>query len=824
MDEKVIAQRYRVIEQLGSGSQARVFLAEDLKTKESVALKILSFMATADESLEARFKREFQICKKLAHKNVVEIFDLKTLKDGTLFYSMEYLPYPSLGELLEKHKRLSPKVIAELLLPIADACSHFHEEGIIHRDLKLENIIYVPPKRPVIVDFGLSRAKELTAITETGTLMGTPYYMPPEMIHGKNMDHRADIYALGVIIHLLLTGKPPFPAKDMNELMALVIEGEPSMPSSIVPSLNPAWDEIVRTCLAKAPKQRFQSAAKLKEEIEQIHGSKRAGVSSPSSPKGRQKGRQSGRQSGRQKGRPNERPKGRQKVRQQKRENTVTDSSAAKVISCQDKIAKEPPSPGRSRMTLVLALLPLLLGLAIAMVYRPRGKPGYGFYNLKVHSRPHSLLLRWKSHSPYPSKVELLEDGDWKSYRGGDGRASKEHEVLLHSLESEKSYSFRIAYPGNAHSLQQKEMTESVNLSQLKLDRQGWLSFEFPWIEKAIVQALNHEKKVLRLFEAEKTEKGIWRVKLGRLPRECSLLELVMSPTGGGRDVSHDLFPHLHQALREQATPFFQFDVEAFVQRMNEEESRIYKLKLQEAKKDATWKFTKSWDGDTHKLARGLAVRSFVRENAIEDAWKALCNFGELILSSSIGETEPRHQFYGAYKSGLMISLYAHLRKCKRPFSYGRLPDLGEFSQRVEKRGAAEIEKVFYRRPSSPSVLPLGPPMIDFDSKARTSIETSLSIDVPAEFQWSELAIDLEDFRKFYIVVVVNDSLELLLHSEPYYEAEKGERRIIYRPIPQNLLLKGRNEIELRACHVIEGITKQKTRIHEMVFRAKRKD
>jgi hypothetical protein len=271
----IIGGRYQVKYMVGEGGMSSVYLAYDQRLHRDVAIKIMrinAFPLEARERLIKRSEREIQILSNLEHPNLISILD-SGVENEVPYYVMEYKPDGTLRDLLARKKVLSNKEIGEILLPILDALDYIHRNGIIHRDIKPSTILFDNMGNPMLSDFGVSKIlnkQEITNLTGTGIGIGTPEYMSPEQSQGKDVDARTDIYALGVVLYEMITGRKPFIADTpMAILLKQVTEPVP-LPTSINPKISVKMEKIVIKLLQKDPKDRYQSAVEVKEDLQRI--------------------------------------------------------------------------------------------------------------------------------------------------------------------------------------------------------------------------------------------------------------------------------------------------------------------------------------------------------------------------------------------------------------------------------------------------------------------------------------------------------------------------------------------------------------------------
>ena len=264
--------RYRVERELGEGGMATVWLAHDTKHERPVAIKVLHRDLSISLGAE-RFLREIRIVAQLQHPHIVGLIDSGEA-DGMLYYVMPYVAGESLRMRLAREGELPVDEAVWLLREIADALAYAHDKQIVHRDVKPENVM-VAARHAQVTDFGIARAVSESAmgspITATGIVVGSPAYMAPEQATSDpQMDHRADLYAFGLVAYEILTGSPPFSAPTAVQLVSAHMTRTPERPSVQRPSIPEALDELIMRCLAKRPADRFQSAHEIVRRLDAL--------------------------------------------------------------------------------------------------------------------------------------------------------------------------------------------------------------------------------------------------------------------------------------------------------------------------------------------------------------------------------------------------------------------------------------------------------------------------------------------------------------------------------------------------------------------------
>ena len=267
----VLAGRYEILEMLGEGGMGAVYKARDRELTRTVALKVIRPDLVRNPAIVERFKQELRLSHQVTHKNVIRIYDLGE-GEGVKFITMEYIEGKDLRALIREKKKLAPEETVNVIQQVCQALDAAHSVGVIHRDLKPQNIMQDGSGRVVVMDFGLARTLQGDGMTQTGALVGTMEYMSPEQALGKVLDQRSDIFALGLIFYELLTSNKPFVAE--SDIASLVKRTqERAIPVSDVDGQIPgALSGIVSKCLEQDPDARFASIQELLEEIEVWQG------------------------------------------------------------------------------------------------------------------------------------------------------------------------------------------------------------------------------------------------------------------------------------------------------------------------------------------------------------------------------------------------------------------------------------------------------------------------------------------------------------------------------------------------------------------------
>jgi serine/threonine-protein kinase len=266
--DKILNDTYRIVRLVGEGGMGKVYEAHHLRLGgKRVAVKVLHPELATKADIVARFQREAESASAIDHPNVVEVFDVHRMADGTPYLVGEFLEGEELGKQVERAGRLSPPAAVAIGRQVCKALGAAHARGVVHRDMKPENVFLVQRGGETVakvLDFGISKAEQReTHLTKTGLIMGTPSYMAPEQARGEKVDLRADIYAVGALLYNLVTGRAPFVAQDAGTTLTLVLTQEPDRPRAVVPDVPEGLEIVIQRAMAKDPRDRFQTMAEL---------------------------------------------------------------------------------------------------------------------------------------------------------------------------------------------------------------------------------------------------------------------------------------------------------------------------------------------------------------------------------------------------------------------------------------------------------------------------------------------------------------------------------------------------------------------------------
>ena len=266
----VLGGRYEILELLGQGGMGAVYKARDHEVEREVALKVVRPELAGHPDIVRRFKQELILARQVTHKNVVRIFDLGEA-EGAKFISMEYVDGRDLRSLLIERGKFEPEEAVGIIEQVCHALDAAHTAGVIHRDLKPQNIMVDKHGRVAVMDFGIARTAEASGLTQTGMLMGTPEYMSPEQAKGVEVDSRSDLFSLGIIFYELLTGQSPYAAATPTASLVKRIQERAVPPAKLDPAIPKLVSDIVVRCLEIDPRHRYASAQEIVRDLEARH-------------------------------------------------------------------------------------------------------------------------------------------------------------------------------------------------------------------------------------------------------------------------------------------------------------------------------------------------------------------------------------------------------------------------------------------------------------------------------------------------------------------------------------------------------------------------
>ncbi|PTM57579.1 protein kinase domain-containing protein [Desmospora activa] len=262
MEGSVLGGRYEILERLGGGGMATVYLALDQALERRVAVKVMNDSLSHDQGFIKRFHREAKAAGSLSHPNVVNVYDVDSEED-IYYIVMELVKGKSLMELIEERGSLPASEAAQIAIQVLEGLEHAHENGIVHRDIKPHNIMVNDKGRFKVTDFGISRVSKASTITQTGSVIGTVHYFSPEQAKGKETNSTSDLYSVGIVLYEMVTGTIPFDGEEAIGIALQHLQDPVPDPRAIQPDIPESFCQIIYRAMEKDPKDRFQTAQEM---------------------------------------------------------------------------------------------------------------------------------------------------------------------------------------------------------------------------------------------------------------------------------------------------------------------------------------------------------------------------------------------------------------------------------------------------------------------------------------------------------------------------------------------------------------------------------
>ena len=277
---QTIDQRYRVEALLGEGGMGLVYRVTHTSLNKSLAIKVLRRENTRDPEVLARFRREAESASGIGNQHIVDISDFGELKDGSTYFVMECLEGLDLIDAIDVARRMPEERAVHIAIQICRALGAAHDAGIVHRDLKPENVFLIQRNETEdfvkVLDFGIAKvANGPKRLTRDGEVLGTPHYMSPEQCEGDGVDHRTDIYALGVLLYEMVTGHVPHDADTMMGILTKQMYEDPIPPKVRAPQVSEELEQLIMRCLEKKPEQRYQTMHAIEADLQRVDAGQR---------------------------------------------------------------------------------------------------------------------------------------------------------------------------------------------------------------------------------------------------------------------------------------------------------------------------------------------------------------------------------------------------------------------------------------------------------------------------------------------------------------------------------------------------------------------
>ena len=267
MLSKPLPSRYRIIEEVGQGGMAVVYRAHDEKLRREVAVKVLHAHLLAEPESKARLEREARAVAKLNHDGILQIFDYSSEEASSSYIVTEFIDGQTLKQFLANRKLPVPELAALIVIELGEALAHAHSLGIIHRDLKPENVMVRKDGVLKLMDFGVAQVVDLERMTVTGQILGSPAYMAPEVLDGRTLDFRSDVFSVGVMLYQMATGALPFSGKNPHEVLRKVSEGKFADPRTVNRLVSDQLARVIAKALARKPEDRYATITIMVDEL-----------------------------------------------------------------------------------------------------------------------------------------------------------------------------------------------------------------------------------------------------------------------------------------------------------------------------------------------------------------------------------------------------------------------------------------------------------------------------------------------------------------------------------------------------------------------------
>ena len=446
-----IKRDYKILKKLDAGGMGVVYKVMKLATRETMALKVLPPKFAKEEERLTRFKREIMACSRLDHPNLIKIIDSGS-ENNLHFFTMEFFAGLSLKKMLRRDGPFSSERTVNVALQVARGCSYAHQKSLIHRDLKPDNILLNDKGEIKIIDFGLAKIRDITTMTRMDQALGTTRYLAPEIIQGKPIDSRADIYQMGLIFYELLTGNQVFAGKTPMALIRSYVFGGQPLRSFGFEVKNKNWENLIMNCIQVKTEARYPNTVSLIDDLEKLKN----GISVE------------------------------RIVLQERPQNQIKDSDKNKARSPQGKTRGEKKRIGIRQIpekTRIHKILPVaVIGIVLLLLALVWSIKQVHIQDIEITTTCDSATIKWKTTSPAPSSISYspMSRENFEVFETKPEREN--HSLTLKNLEPGERYRFHFRLSGDRQSKQYVFETSRIEFQKVWYIQKGngnsILSFE----------------------------------------------------------------------------------------------------------------------------------------------------------------------------------------------------------------------------------------------------------------------------------------------------------------------------------------------------------
>jgi len=794
MTDVLLDGRYELLAPLAAGGMAELYRARDHVDHRDVAVKLLTLPRTGDERLVARFRREYQVCSRLVHPNIVRLFGAGRAPDGSLFYAMELIDARNLFQVVSIDGPLPLERTMHIARQLLEAFMCFHDVGVVHRDLKPSNVLVGADDHVTVVDFGLVYDPRLTELTATGTVLGTPYYLSPEQLLAKDVDPRSDLFQFGLIVHECLTGAHAVPGTTSAEKGANIICGKHNPLREARPDLSADVELFVENCLRTERDQRYPSARAALADLDRLTRGDTvvsrgpSGASSTEVPEHPEPPRRS------------------TSSTRRRRQPTASSPAASHGPSTADGETTRP------RTRRLVPLLFVVVAAVVALVaLRPHVQVDVTLSSLELVPGVDRVTVTWTTSAPCRSAVEVHDRGAVRVVRSNDAVPTTAHRVVVTGLAEDSTYEFRVVLPSDERSLPQTCRTERLDVEVTAC------SFVPP--------------RGLEL-DLRCTVDGTTRVGLSRRTKSTLWFEAVPAPSGGRR-VLLEGFDDRVTAMTVEITvepgslvsAAFETQLQRRVVRCLHRLAEVRPETYADARILSQLEGTMgtSHDGiplqgphesdeayahriDAYSTDHGQAVRDSraaaassiderLRASPVLPDYREAVMLSPLVFRGSLVPFDERRRLYRHLTDLLTLYLFCRFNACTIEALDPR-PDFGLFAVTADPPAEGTHESVVVHQPADPLTLRMRLPLYDDGIPDRWH-GTFVIDDGPEPIRHGCIELTTTSFLSMCLRVRINRTTEFLVWDAPMLHGGSSKPRSVYQWIPGECLRPGSNDIEL---------------------------